>query len=111
VAPGTPHHVTRRGSRCETTFFRRADYITYRRLLATWCRQCQVEAWAYSLMPNHVHLLLVPADADALRRVLCETHRRYTRAVNQRQGWVGHLWQGWFSSCALDPDHVLAAAR
>lgn len=31
--------------------------------------------------------------------------------VNQRQGWVGHLWQGRFSSCALDDAYVLAAAR
>jgi putative transposase len=62
-------------------------------------------------MPNHIHLLLVPADADALGRPLGETHHRHTRAVNQRQGWVGHLWQGRFSSCALGPDHVLAAAR
>jgi putative transposase len=111
VAPGVPHHVTQRGNRRETTFFRRADYVAYRRLLATWCRQCGVEVWAYCLMPNHVHLLLVPADADALGRALGETHRRYTRAVNQRQGWVGHLWQGLFSSCALGPDHVLASAR
>ncbi len=22
-----------------------------------------------------------------------ETHRRYTQAVNRRQGWVGHRWQ------------------
>jgi putative transposase len=62
-------------------------------------------------MPNHVHLLLMPADADAPRLALGETQRRYTRAVNQRQGWVGHLWQGRFSSYVLGPNHVLAAAR
>ncbi len=60
---------------------------------------------------HYVHLLLVPADADALGRALGEMHRRYTRAVNQGQGWVRHLWQGRFSSCALDYDYVLAAAR
>ena len=62
-------------------------------------------------MPNHVHLLLVPADEAGLRRALSETHRRYTQALNRRQGWVGHLWQGQFSSCMLDPQHVLAAER
>ena len=30
-------------------------------------------------MPNHVHLILVPADADGLRRALAPAHRRYTR--------------------------------
>jgi putative transposase len=60
-------------------------------------------------MPNHVHLVLVPADEAALRRALGEAHRRYTQAVNRRQGRVGLLWRGRFASCALDPWHVLAA--
>ena len=58
-----------------------------------------------------MHLLLVPGHPAGLRRALGETHRRYTQAVNRRQGWVGHLWQGRFASCMLDPPHVLAAAR
>lgn len=70
-----------------------------------------VAVWAYCLMPNHVHLILVPATANGLRSALGEAHRRYTRAINQRQGWVGHLWQGRFASCALDAAHLVAAAR
>jgi putative transposase len=33
---------------------------------------------------------------------LGEAHRRYTRAVNARQGWTGYLWQGRFASAPLD---------
>jgi putative transposase len=62
-------------------------------------------------MPNHVHLIAVPGEADGLRLAPGEAHRRYTRAVNARHGWVGHLWQGRFASCALDDAHLLAAAR
>ena len=62
-------------------------------------------------MPNHVHLILVPAEAPALRLALGETHQRYTGLVNRRQGWVGHLWQGRFASCALDGPHLVAAVR
>jgi putative transposase len=111
VAPGVPHHVTQRGNRRQPTFFGDDDYRTYRDLLAAWCGRHGVEVWAYCLMPNHVNLLAVPAAEDSLRRSLGEAHRRYTRAVNARHGWVGHLWQGRFSSCALDRDHLLAAAR
>jgi putative transposase len=46
---------------------------------------------AYWLMPNHVHLVVVPGEPQSLRLALGETHQRYTRAVNARQGWVGHL--------------------
>ena len=111
VAAGVPLHVTQRGNRRQPTFFGDADYALYRELLALWCGRHDVAVWAWCLMPNHVHLLLVPADEAGLRRALGETHRRYTQAVNRRQGWIGHLWQGRFASCMLDPPHVLAAAR
>ena len=38
-------------------------------------------------------------------------HRRYTRRVNFREGWRGHLWQGRFASFVLDEPHLLTAAR
>ena len=47
---------------------------------------------AYCLMPNHVHLIAVPHSADGLRRTFGDVHRRYTRMVNFREGWRGHLW-------------------
>ncbi len=62
-------------------------------------------------MPNHVHLVLVPREADGLRAALGEAHRRYTRHINFREGWRGHLWQERFHSFAMDEPHLLAAAR
>jgi putative transposase len=66
--------------------------------MGEWCTAHEVEIWAYCLMPNHVHLIAVPHSADGLRRAIGEVHRRYTRAVNFREGWPGHLWQGRFAS-------------
>jgi REP-associated tyrosine transposase len=66
---------------------------------------------AYCLMPNHVHLILTPSDADGLRAALGEAHRRYTRHVNLREGWRGYLWQGRFASCPMDEAYLLACAR
>ncbi len=59
VAPGLPHHVTQRGNRRQKTFFNEGDYAEYQRLLARSCENCGTEVWAYCLMPNHVHLILV----------------------------------------------------
>jgi len=111
VAPGIPHHVTQRGNRGQPVFFGDDDYATYRALLAEGCRAAGVAVWAYCLMPNHVHLILTPSDADGLRAALGETHRRYTRHVNQREGWRGYLWQGRFASSPMDEAHLLACAR
>ena len=111
VAAGVPHHVTQRGNRGQKVFFGDEDYALYSSLLAQGCRAAGTEVWAYCLMPNHVHLILVPPDEDGLRAALGEAHRRYTRAVNSREDWRGYLWQGRFASFPMDEAHLMAAAR
>ena len=111
IAAGIPHHVTQRGNRRMTTFFRDEDYHTYITLMAEWCRKCGVEIWAYCLMPNHIHLVVVPDTEDGLRRGIGEAHRRYSRMINFRENWRGDLWQGRFASFPMDETYLLAAAR
>jgi len=111
IVEGYAHHITQRGNRRLQTFFNEEDYAEYLRLMAEWLTKRDVSVWAYCLMPNHVHLLVVPATEDGLRRGIGEAHRRYSRRINFREGWRGHLWQGRFSSFILDDDHMLAAAR
>ncbi len=111
VAPGMPHHVTQWGNRRQQTFFNTEDSKAYLELMADSCRKHLVEIWAYCLMPNHVHLIAVPETKESLRLAIGEAHRRYTRRVNFREGWRGHLWQGRFSSFILDEPYLLACSR
>jgi putative transposase len=111
VAPGFPHHITQRGNRRQPTFFCDDDYQYYLKLMGEWCGVHKVETLAYCLMPDHVHLIAVPEAADGLRRAIGEVHRRYTRTINVREGWRGHLWQGRFASFVLDEPYLLTAAR
>ena len=111
VAPGQPHHVTQRGNRRQQTFFSPSDYRLYKTLMAEWCAHHGVAVWAYCLMPNHVHMILVPEHERDLGLAVGEAHQRYTRAINQREDWRGHLWQGRFASFVMDEAHLLAAAR
>jgi REP element-mobilizing transposase RayT len=70
---------------------------------ASWRRKCGVRVWA-RLMPNHVHPIAVPESAEGLRRAIGQAHRRYTRAINFREGWRGRLCNG-----LADPDlHLLS---
>jgi putative transposase len=111
VVPGLPHHVTQRGNGRARTFFGDKDYALYRDILGESCRAAGVEVWAWCLMPNHVHLVLVPADADGLRRALARAHRRYAGAIHARRGRTGHFWQGRFGSVVLDEEYLAAAVR
>jgi putative transposase len=106
-----PYHVTQRGNRRQPTFFEHGDFALYRDLLADAARRAGSEIWAYCLMPNHVHLIVVPADPDGLRATFAYAHRRYTGFINARHRWTGHLWQGRFGAVAMDEQHLAAAAR
>jgi putative transposase len=56
-------------------------------LIAAAARRAGAEIWAYCLMPNHVHLIVMPTDHDGLRATFAEAHRRYTGAINARFQW------------------------
>ncbi len=111
VVPHIAHHVTQRGNGRARTFFGDEDYALYRGLLAEHCRNAGVGVWAWCLMPNHVHLILVPSDTDGLRRALSAVHRRYAGIIHARRRRTGHFWQGRFGAVAMDEDHLAAAIR
>ncbi|WP_258571218.1 transposase [Flavimaribacter sediminis] len=111
VIPDLPHHVTQRGNRRGMTFFEEGDYALYLDLLAEASARARTEVWAYCLMPNHVHIILVPSDEDGLRRTFADLHRRYTGYVNARARTTGHLWQGRYGSVVMDEDHLANALR
>jgi putative transposase len=111
VIPGIPHHVTQRGNRRERTFFEDGDYALYLDLLADAAKQAHAEIWSYCLMPNHVHIIIVPSDVDGLWRTFRRVHRDYTGYINARMRVTGHLWQGRYGSVAMDEAHLHAALR
>lgn len=111
IFPGLPHHVTQRGNGRAQTFFSDADYALYRDLLAEHCAVAAVEVWGWVLMPNHVHLILVPSDADGIRRALAPVHRHYAGHIHARLKRTGHFWQGRFGCVAMDEAHLAAAIR
>jgi len=111
VVPYHPHHITQRGNRRQTVFFNDGDYQIYLDLMAAFCQKTGSEVWAYCLMPNHVHMVMVPHSEDGLRQTLGEAHRRYTRHINFREKWRGYLWQGRFASFPMDEAYLMACTR
>lgn len=111
VVPGYPHHVTQRGIRKATTFFDSTDYLTYLELLRELRQSAGVTIWAYCLMPNHIHMVVVPDSESGLAKLFRPLHSRYALRVNAAHGWQGHLWQERFYSVAMDETHTLAAMR
>jgi putative transposase len=109
VIPGIPHHVTQRGNGRQQTFFCDDDYHFYRNLLKKYCVEHGVAVWSWVLMPNHVHLILVPETQDSLRAALSKVHRAYAGHIHAREQRTGHFWQGRFGCVAMDEAHLMAA--
>ena len=111
VIPGLAHHVTQRGNGRQQVFFSERDYALYLGLLIEACSAADVSCVAFCLMPNHVHLILVPATPDGLRHCLSRTHRAYAGFLNARRHVSGHFWQGRYGSVPMDAAHLSEALR
>ncbi|UCG17240.1 MAG: transposase [Phycisphaerales bacterium] len=105
VAVGIPHHVIQRGNNRQDVFFVDEDRERYLELLQAKSQQYGLEVHAYCLMTNHVHLVVVPLNEEALAKGIGRTHFVYSRYVNRLHGRSGHLWQNRFFSCPLEETH------
>ncbi len=111
VVPGLAHHITQRGNNRQDVFFINDDRRAYLRILTQQAQRYGLSVLSYCLMTNHVHLIVTPKRSDSLALAIGRTHWLYAKYINQLHGRSGHLWQNRFFSFAMDPDHLLRAAR
>jgi putative transposase len=52
----------------------------------------------------------VPSDEDELRRTFRYAHCRYTGYINTQLRVTRYLWQGRFSSAAMDEAHLVGVS-
>jgi putative transposase len=103
--------VTQRGNERRDVFFTPADREVYLGILRKYAFHCGVEVLGYCLMSNHVHLVLLPHQADAMAKALRNVNMRYSQYRHALECGSGHLWQGRYYSCAVEPDRLGAVMR
>jgi len=111
VVPGVAHHITQRGNNRQTVFHTPQDRSTYLSLLSRYGALHGVEILAYCLMPNHVHLVLVPEGLLSMASTLRQTHSDYALRMNRLLSQTGHFWESRYFSCPLDRRHFSNAIR
>lgn len=111
VIPGVPHHIVQRGNRRQRIFFSDTDYSRYVDWLAEGCERFGTRCLAWCLMPNHLHLILVPSNEDGLRGPIAGAATRLSQRVNLMQQTSGHLFQGRYASYPMDEAHLMVALR
>jgi putative transposase len=106
-----PHHVTQRGNARQFILAADTERNVYLDLLRKYTQLHELSLLGYCLMSNHVHLVIVPREADALAKTMKQAHGRYASYWNATHASSGHVWQGRFYSCPLDDHHLWIALR
>ncbi|MDD4980052.1 MAG: transposase [Candidatus Omnitrophica bacterium] len=101
------YHLITRGNQKREVFKCREDHLFYLSLLKKFKRKHNFRAYAYCLMPNHVHLLGEMDDHLLLSSFMHDLNRAYTLYFNNKYEEVGHLWQGRFKSMIITKDNYL----
>jgi len=86
-----------RGARQAPVFLEDADCVLLLDTLAEAVELFQLEVHAYSLMPNHYHLL-VRTPLGNLSRAMRHLNGVYTQRINRRHQWAGPAFRGRFRS-------------
>jgi putative transposase len=105
-APGVLHHVIGRGIERRKIFLQDQDRNDFLSRLASLAQDDSLKIYAWSLLPNHFHLLCKTQKtslASSMRRLLTG----YVVNFNKRHGRHGHLFQNRYKSIVCQEDLYL----
>jgi putative transposase len=109
---GVCYHVLNRGNGKAKIFHKAGDYDAFLSLIAEASLRVQMPLLAYCLMPNHFHLVVLPARDRALSQWMQWLMTAHVRRYHRHYGGCGHVWQGRFKAFPIQQDgHLLNVVR
>jgi putative transposase len=111
-APGGTMHVVARCNNREFYFGAQEDFQVLLDHLGEMSSTYGVRLFGYTLMSNHIHLLLQSPDVDALGRPMRWLMTQTARTFHRLRNRCGHFWERRFRACLVEDDlYALAALR
>jgi putative transposase len=98
------YHIYNRGVNRSPIFFQTENWYFFLRRMRQYFISTRADLLAYSLMPNHFHLLIQVKCSDFGREVMQPLLVSYTKAINKRMNRAGPLFQGPFQARCLKED-------
>ena len=102
-----PQHVILQGRKQQPVFHQQQDYQYFHDCLDAAAYNYNLKLHAYVLMPDHVHVLATPGNADSVSRVVQSIGRNYVQYFNELYDGVGTLWEGRYRATVIDGKHYL----
>jgi putative transposase len=88
-------------------FHEQVDYAAFLSLVAAAQSRLAVPLLAACLMPNHLHLVVMPAEDDAVSRWTHWLFTTHAARHHRKYRANGRIWQGRFKAFAIQKDHHL----
>jgi REP element-mobilizing transposase RayT len=104
---GGLYYVTSKGIHEQNIFGEKEDYLMYLELLAKYKNQLGFKLFAFSLMPNHVHLLIETKPQTTLSDIMHNITSSYTKYYNKKYNRQGHLFRGRFKATVIEKEPYL----
>lgn len=104
--PGAWYHVMNRGNARQEVFLSQKDYETFLNLLGESVELWKIRIHAFSLLPNHYHLL-IETPLGNLSRAMRHIDGVYTQRFNRTWKRDGHLFRGRFRAILVEEDAYL----
>ncbi|MBF0216834.1 MAG: transposase [Candidatus Omnitrophica bacterium] len=108
---GPYYHIVQRGTNKLGLFWDKEDYEVFMDLVLRYKRKYSFELYNYSLMSNHIHLL-IKALNGVLPKIFQGIFQVYQYHYRKKYSYVGHLYQNRFKSIPITCDsQLLCTAR
>ncbi len=106
--PDATYHITARGNRRESIFFKDRDRFVFLSKLNETIEKFSLVCYAYCLMPNHYHLFLrtpKPNLSESLHYLNCS----YSNWLKTKYNLIGVVFQGRFKSILVEEERYALA--
>ena len=110
LVDGFVYHILNRGNGKQQVFHRNQDYEAFTNLMREVKDRYPVKVFAYCLMPNHFHMILMPVHAEKLSKWMQWLMTSHVRYHHRHYKTSGHIWQGRFKSFIIQKDNYLLTA-
>lgn len=107
--PGATYHVMSRGNRRGRIFEDDKDRRRFLSILADALERFGVECPSHCLMGNHYHFIAHTPRGN-IARFMAVVNGRYTKYVNRRHKWTGHLLEGPYKALVIGDTCYLRTA-
>ena len=81
--------------------------MMYTEILKKNRKEDNFKLYAYSLLPNHIHLLISPSQKATISEIMHRLNTSYSRAFNSAHLRRGHLFRERFKACLVEKDTYL----